>query len=131
MAVPNREIETDVLVVGGGTAGFAAALAAACAGLRVRLIEAGPKIGGVMASCPGMPWGGGYPLAHIIGGIFGEQTDRLTAMAPPCAEARPCTLENFGPDVRYARRSGCDPASQHHRRRTREGRQPDQRGFGS
>lgn len=48
MAEPTREIETDVLVVGGGTAGFAAALAAARSGLRVRLIEAGPKIGGVM-----------------------------------------------------------------------------------
>ncbi len=59
MAEPIREIETDVLVVGGGTAGFAAALAAARSGLRVRLIEAAPKIGGVMASCPDVPWGGG------------------------------------------------------------------------
>ncbi len=101
MAVPNREIETDVLVVGGGTAGFAAALAAARAGLRVRLVEAGSKVGGVMASCPGMPWGGGYPLGHSIGGIFGELTDRLSAMSPPAAEVRPCTLENFGPEVQY------------------------------
>jgi NADPH-dependent 2,4-dienoyl-CoA reductase/sulfur reductase-like enzyme len=57
MAEPIREIETDVLVVGGGTAGFAAALSAARSGLRVRLIEAGPKIGGVMwppvLACPG------------------------------------------------------------------------------
>lgn len=96
-----REIETDVLVVGGGTAGFAAALAAARAGLRVRLVEAGSKVGGVMASCPGMPWGGGYPLGHSIGGIFGELNDRLSAMSPPCAEVRPCTLENFGPEVQY------------------------------
>ncbi|MFV1442096.1 FAD-dependent oxidoreductase [Phaeobacter sp. JH20_30] len=101
MAVPNREIETDVLVVGGGTAGFAAALAAARSGMHVRLIEAGPKIGGVMASCPGMPWGGGYPLGHSIGGIFAELTDRLSAMVPPAAEVRPCTLENFGPEVQY------------------------------
>jgi NADPH-dependent 2,4-dienoyl-CoA reductase/sulfur reductase-like enzyme len=82
MAEPTREIETDVLVVGGGTAGFAAALAAARSGLRVRLIEAGPKIGGVMASCPGMPWVGGYPLGHCIGGIFAELTGRLSAMRP-------------------------------------------------
>lgn len=101
MAEPTREIETDVLVVGGGTAGFAAALAAARSGLRVRLIEAGPKIGGVMASCPGMPWGGGYPLGHCIGGIFAELTGRLSAMAPPAAEVRPCALENFGPEVQY------------------------------
>ena len=101
MTNPIREIETDVLVVGGGTAGFAAALAAARSGLRVRLIEAGPKIGGVMASCPGMPWGGGYPLGHCIGGIFAELTGRLSAMAPPAAEVRPCALENFGPEVQY------------------------------
>jgi choline dehydrogenase-like flavoprotein len=101
MAEPIREIETDVLVVGGGTAGFAAALSAARSGLRVRLIEAGPKIGGVMASCPGMPWGGGYPLGHSIGGIFAELTGRLLAMAPPAAEVRPCALENFGPEVQY------------------------------
>lgn len=101
MADPIREIETDVLVVGGGTAGFAAALAAARSGLRVRLIEAGPKIGGVMAACPGMHWGGGYPLGHSIGGIFAELTGRLSAMTPPAAEVRPCTLENFGAEVQY------------------------------
>ncbi|MGB3316067.1 MAG: FAD-dependent oxidoreductase [Albidovulum sp.] len=101
MAEPSRDIETDVLVVGGGTAGFAASLAAARAGLSVRLVEAGPKIGGVMAACPGMPWGGGYPLGHSIGGIFGELTDRLSAATPPAAEVRPCALENFGPEVQY------------------------------
>ncbi|WP_343081413.1 FAD-dependent oxidoreductase [Ostreiculturibacter nitratireducens] len=96
-----REIACDVAVIGGGTAGFGAALAAARAGLSVRLVEAGSKIGGVMAFCPGMPWGGGYPLGHNIGGIFGELTGRLTAMTPPAAEVRPCALENFGAEVLY------------------------------
>ena len=97
----SREIDCDVLVVGGGTAGFAAAVAAGRAGRTVRLVEAGPKIGGVMASCPGMPWGGGYPLGRTIGGIFAELTGRLAAMAPPAAETRSCALENFGPEVLY------------------------------
>lgn len=96
-----RNLDCDVLVVGGGSAGFGAALAAARSGPSVRLIEAGPKIGGVMAACPGMPWGGGYPLGHSIGGVFEELTRRLADMQPAAAERRPCALENFGDEVHY------------------------------
>lgn len=77
----DRVLGTDVLVVGGGTSGFAAALAAARAGRTVRLIEAGSKIGGVMAFCPGMPWGGGYPQGKSIGGIFGVIVTKLLYVA--------------------------------------------------
>lgn len=94
-------LSCDVLVVGGGTAGFGAAVAAARAGLSVRLVEASAKVGGVMAFCPGMPWGGGYPLGRSIGGIFLELTDRLCGMTPPAAELRPCVLENFGAELQY------------------------------
>ena len=80
-----RNIQTDVLVVGGGTAGFGAAVAAGRQGLHVILLEASSKIGGVMAFCPGMPWGGGYPDDRIIGGLLQELTDRLAAMDPPAA----------------------------------------------
>lgn len=96
-----RDEQTDVLVVGGGTAGFGAAIAAGRQGLRVTLLEATTKIGGVMAFCPGMPWGGGYPVDRSIGGVFQELTDRLAAMDPPAAEKRKSTLENFGPEVIY------------------------------
>ena len=96
-----RHITTDVLVIGGGTAGFGAALGAARQGAKVRLIEGTSKIGGVMAFCPGMPWGGGYPTGRSIGGVFGELTDGLCAMRPPMAEVRPSTLENFGYEVIY------------------------------
>lgn len=91
----------DVLVIGGGTAGFGAAVAAGRQGLDVCLIEAGPKIGGVMAFCPGMPWGGAYPCDVGIGGLIEELTGRLAAQDPPAAEKRPCTLENFGPEILY------------------------------
>ncbi|WP_040616682.1 FAD-dependent oxidoreductase [Roseibium sp. TrichSKD4] len=94
-------IEADVLVVGGGTAGFGAAVAAGWQGLRVVLIEATSKIGGVMAFCPGMPWGAAYPVGVMIGGIMEELTERLAAMSPPAAEKRDCTLENFGPEIQY------------------------------
>lgn len=96
-----REEGTDVLVVGGGTAGFGAAIAAARGGAKVILLEATAKIGGVMAFCPGMPWGGGYPVDRIIGGLIAELTERLAAMDPPAAEKRPCALDNFGPEILY------------------------------
>lgn len=94
-------ITCDLLVIGGGTAGFGAAVTAARQGLSVRLVEAGSKLGGVMAFCPGMPWGGGYPCDVSIGGLFEELTDRLASLTPPAAEKRPCTLENFGAEVIY------------------------------
>ena len=96
-----RVEQTDVLVIGGGTAGFGAAIAAGRQGLRVTLLEATSKIGGVMAFCPGMPWGGAYPKDEIIGGLIEELTDRLAEMDPPAAEKRTCTLENFGPEIVY------------------------------
>ena len=96
-----RQEHTDVLVIGGGTAGFAAALAAARQGVEVTLLEASSKVGGVMAFCPGMPWGGGYPQDQIIGGILEELTRRLEAMSPPAAFKRTCTLDNFGPEILY------------------------------
>ena len=95
------ESTCDVLVVGGGTAGFGAAVAAGREGLDVVLMEAGPKIGGVMAFCPGMPWGGGYPCGEIVGGLIAELRDRLASLSPPAAETRPCTLANFGPEIVY------------------------------
>ena len=90
-----------VLVIGGGTAGIGAAVAAGRAGAEVTLVEATQALGGVMAACPGMPWGGGWPAGRAIGGLMTELTERLAAMDPPAAEVRPCALENFGPEILY------------------------------
>lgn len=97
----NRTVSTDVLVIGGGTAGFAAAHAAASNGAHVRLLEGTSKIGGVMSFCPGMPWGGGYPVGKSIGGLFETLTQQLQNMHPPMAKTRPSLLENFGAEVIY------------------------------
>jgi len=91
----------DVVIIGGGTAGFGAAVAAGRLGLDVCLLEAGNKVGGVMAFCPGMPWGAAYPCDAPIGGLMMELADRLIAMEPPAAEKRLCTLENFGSEIQY------------------------------
>src|SRR5438067_4562431 len=50
------ERECDVLVVGGGAAGLAAALAAHAGGARVTMIEKTGKIGGTTAVSGGVVW---------------------------------------------------------------------------
>ncbi len=97
----NDDLSTDVLVIGAGTAGFGAAVAAARKGLSVHLIEASGNIGGVMAFCPGMPWGAAYPVDRSVGGLMGELANRLFQMDPPAAEKRNCALANFGPEILY------------------------------
>lgn len=52
---PVREIETDVLVCGGGCAGTAAALSAARQGARTLLVEKAPFAGGIITSV-GLPY---------------------------------------------------------------------------
>ncbi|MFN7894188.1 MAG: FAD-dependent oxidoreductase [Pirellula sp.] len=61
-AQSSREIQTDVLVCGGGCAGSAAALSAARAGAKVLLVEKAPFAGGIVTSV-GLPYFDG--IAHI------------------------------------------------------------------
>ena len=73
--------ETDVLVVGGGTAGVAAAVAAARNGAEVLLVErygylGGLATGGMIILLLTMDDGRGRP---VVGGLCQEVTDRLAA----------------------------------------------------
>ena len=90
---PARELpvaaRTDVLVVGGGTAGVAAAVAAARAGARVVLAEASSSLGGLatnglIALLLTLDDGRGR---QVISGLCQEVTERMTArggaLAPP------------------------------------------------
>lgn len=75
------ELETEVLVVGGGTAGVVAAIQAARAGCSTILVENGSQLGGTMTtggvSFPGLfyAWG-----KQVVGGIGWELVKEVVKM---------------------------------------------------
>ena len=88
---PAREIpifhETDVVVVGGGPAGFAAALAASRNGARVALVERYGSLGGLFTNgmvlimlCTSIREDGKYRL--VTDGIVHEFAERAKALGP-------------------------------------------------
>ena len=66
----------DVVVVGGGTGGTAAAIEAARGGVSVLVVEETPWLGGMLTSAGVSAIDGNYRLR---GGLFGEFTDSLSA----------------------------------------------------
>jgi hypothetical protein len=85
-----RTETTDVLVIGGGTGGVAAALGAARAGARVILVEREPFVGGtITGSYVSMPCGGPR------NGIYGLMLKRLAARY--ALPARPVDLNWYLP----------------------------------
>ena len=88
---PAREIpifhETDVVVVGGGPAGFAAAIAAARNGVNVALVERYGSLGGLFTNgmvlimlCTSVREDGKYRI--VADGLVREFTDRAKALGP-------------------------------------------------
>jgi FAD dependent oxidoreductase len=77
--------EADVIVVGGGSAGTAAAITAARAGLRTVLVDDSPFLGGMSTGgCVGTFCGFYYretsgDLVRLVGGFAAEVMDRLAA----------------------------------------------------
>src|SRR3989442_1450901 len=77
--------EADLVVVGGGSAGTAAAITAARAGLRTVLVEDSPFLGGMSTGgCVGTFCGFYYrekngDLVRLVGGFPAEVADRLAA----------------------------------------------------
>ena len=66
--------EYDVVVIGGGTGGTAAAIEASRMGARTLVVEEGPWLGGMLTSAGVSAIDGNYRLR---GGIFGEFCDSL------------------------------------------------------
>lgn len=72
-------VDCDVLVVGSGAGGLAAAITARHAGLDVLVVEKAPLIGGTTALSGGVLWIPGNPLASALG-IFDDRADALRYM---------------------------------------------------
>jgi len=67
MPIDSLQAECDVLVIGSGAAGLAAAVTAAWHGLRVTLVEKDPVFGGATAWSGGWAWVPRNPLAQRAG----------------------------------------------------------------
>lgn len=65
--MPDSRANFDVIVLGGGTAGLAAAIAAHEHGLSALLIEKGPVLGGISVHSYGLVWVGANHLAARAG----------------------------------------------------------------
>lgn len=87
-----REIETDVLVCGGGCAGTAAALSAARNGAQTILVEKAPFAGGIITSV-GLPFFDGISdiKTHriVVRGIALELLSKSGVCAPDINEIKP------------------------------------------
>jgi hypothetical protein len=98
----------DVLVVGGGNAGCAAALAAARNGARVLLAERYGFLGGTATAAMVGPWMTFHSGAdRIVGGIAQEIVERLVAMGGslghlPDASDYVATITPFDPEIHKA-----------------------------
>lgn len=82
-----KALRTDVLVVGGGTAGVPAAIEAALDGCDVTLVEAGSQLGGTMTtggvSFPGLFHAGGRQIIAGIGWDLVNETVEMDGGAMP------------------------------------------------
>ncbi len=70
---PHQEFQTEVLVVGAGTSGVAAALQAARSGAQVIVVEETPWLGGMLTSAGVSATDGNHQLPSGIWGEFREQ----------------------------------------------------------
>lgn len=76
------EVVCDVLVVGSGAAGMAAALKAADAGLKVVVVEKERYFGGTTAISAGWAWMPGNPAGRAAGDTREAQIEYLRALSP-------------------------------------------------
>jgi hypothetical protein len=117
MAQKLNEANYDVVVIGGGCAGVAAAISAAKAGRRTLLVEAGSMIGGELIT--GLPIDGAMNARGewVVGGVMKEiltELDRLGGYVGPVKDWRLIWYVCIDPEimklavVNVVRRAGVD-----------------------
>lgn len=97
-----QEIECDVLVVGAGSAGIAAAVSAARHGARTLLVEAGPMAGGELISGISMLGVISARGEWIVGGVAREllkEVESLGGYIGPVFDYRALHLVCFDPEL--------------------------------
>ena len=104
----------DVLVVGAGAAGMAAALAAARAGASVLLADRGEKLGGVLPQCLHTGFGMGVFHRELTGADYAARWAAMVRAAP-VALRLDTTVLSLAPDRRalLSGRSGVEEISFH------------------
>ncbi|MBT9776371.1 FAD-dependent oxidoreductase [Clostridium sp. MCC353] len=103
----NREIKTDVLVIGGGSAGFGAAVASARNGAETLLIERAQMMGGMATAGLVGPFMTCYddgPTEQIVKGIFDELCVRTEERG---GAVHPSKVGGMTPYSSYYVRSHC------------------------
>ena len=103
---PAREIpvvrETDVIVVGGGSAGIAAGLAAARAGAKTLVVESRECLGGQMSAGLVVMWPAKVsytPGESFFGGITCELAEKMEAIGVAGRPAGPGTIYRYDPEA--------------------------------
>ena len=120
-----QQQDFDVVVLGGGSAGVASAIAAARNGARTVLVDAGPMIGGEMLS--GIPIDGCLSSRGewVVGGIIREifaECDRMGGYIGPIDDHRSLHVVAIDPEVmklaivNLVQKAGVDAAALHVRR---------------
>ncbi|WP_042351966.1 FAD-dependent oxidoreductase [Bacillus massiliigorillae] len=95
-----RRYSFDVVVVGGGTAGIAAAIGAAKVGAKTLLIEKNPYFGGALTHSSVFTICGMYsmkdPLELVVGGVGGEVLEHVRNMGMSYGPYRNPSTKNVG-----------------------------------
>ncbi|MFS0574086.1 FAD-dependent oxidoreductase [Sporosarcina sp. 179-K 3D1 HS] len=95
-----RKDQYDVLVVGGGSAGIAAAVGASRSGAKTIIIEKNPYFGGALTNSSVLTICGMYsrkdPMERVVGGVGNEILDMVKAMGMSRGPYRSNTTKNIG-----------------------------------